>query len=229
MSGPVYAPLLSAVGATFVREPLRRGVGTVLYGSGGSVLLRYRPDALMLYTVDAADARRALDGVAACALLTTNDRTVAEYARTRFSLTGYGDCHFVVYERRTPPAVPQRLEIRPPDVAAMRLIRENYALASDGELAAVRARGDLLCGYWKNEMAGFVGRHLEGSLGMLFVFPAFRRQGFAEELEARAVARCLAAGDTPYADIFSDNAASLALQKKLGFTVREDMRSYWVH
>ena len=67
MSGPVYAPLLSAVGATFVREPLRRGVGTVLYGSGGSVLLRYRPDALMLYTVDAADARRARDGVAACA------------------------------------------------------------------------------------------------------------------------------------------------------------------
>lgn len=216
-------------GAAFVREPLRRGVGELLYESGAAVLLRHRPGAFLLYCTDTAEGMRALAPIRACALLTTNDRDVALHAQARFSLSGRGECYFVVYEKATPPVVPKRLDIRPPDDEAMRLIRSHYDLASDEELAIVRQRGDLLCGYLDGTLAGFIGRHQEGSLGMLYVFPRFRRLGLAAELEARAIARCLAQGDLPYADIFTDNAASLALQRKLGFTVREDMRSYWVH
>lgn len=229
MSRAPYEALLAAPGASFAREPLRRGLGTLVYGSASSALVNYRPRAFMLYTTDAAEACRALDAAAPCAMLTVNDRAVAAYAMERFGLDTFNDCYFVVYERSEPPAVSARLDIRPPDDAAMRLIRDNYDLASDEEIALVRARGHLLCGYWQGALAGFIGRHRDGSLGMLYVFPAFRRQGFAEELEAEAVARCLAAGDTPYADVFTYNAASLALQRKLGFTVREDMRSYWVY
>ena len=80
----------------------------------------------------------------------------------------------------------------------MRLIRSHYGLASDEELAIVRQRGDLLCGYLAGALAGFIGRHQEGSLGMLYVFPRFRRLGLAAELETQAIARCLAQGDLPY-------------------------------
>ena len=220
---------IDQLGAAFVREPIRKGVGKVLYESEMTVLLRYRPDALMLYTKDTDDGLRALAGAGGCTLLTTNDRVLAGHAQAHFALHGCSECYFVVYEKPEPPETPRRLSIKPPDEQAMRLIRANYDLASDEEIVAVRRRGDLLCGYLGDELAGFIGRHLEGSLGMLFVFPAFRRQGLAEELEAQAIARCLGQGDLPYADIFTTNTASLSLQRKLGFTVREDMRSYWVY
>ena len=217
--------------AAFVREPMRKGIGQVLYQSDATVLLCHRPGAFMLYCTDTVEGLRALAPLRACTLLATNDRETALHAQARFDLSSRGECYFVVYEKATPPVVPKRLDIRPPDDEAMRLIRSHYDLASDedNELAIVRQRGDLLCGYLAGTLAGFIGRHQEGSLGMLYVFPRFRRLGLAAELETQAIARCLAQGDLPYADIFTDNAASLALQRKLGFTVREDMRSYWVH
>lgn len=219
---------IEACNARFVSEPLRRQTARCLYEGAHTVLIETRPNALMLYTDDPEDGKRVLAAQQTCDLFTTNDRAIVEYAKARFALGHCNPCYFVVYEKSEPPVTPHLLDLRPPDDRAMQLIRENYDLADEEELAIVRERGDLICGYADGALAGFIGRHLEGSLGMLFIFPEFRRRGFAEELEGAAIARCLGKGDIAYADIIMTNAASLALQKKLGFTVREDMQSFWV-
>lgn len=77
------------------------------------------------------------------------------------------------------------------------------------------------------ELAGFIGMHNEGSLGMLEVLPPFRRQGVAAALEADAVNRLLQKGFTPYAHIIEGNGASIQLQEKLGLCFARE-KVYWV-
>ncbi|MBD5132467.1 MAG: GNAT family N-acetyltransferase [Clostridiales bacterium] len=77
------------------------------------------------------------------------------------------------------------------------------------------------------KLAGFIGRHKEGSMGMLEVFEAFRRKGIASALEKFMIGYVMTFGRTPFCDVFADNAASLALQDKLGMTA-SNFYTFWL-
>ncbi len=77
----------------------------------------------------------------------------------------------------------------------------------------------------EGKLAGFIGMHPEGSLGMLYVKEAYRGRGMAASLEAHAVNRMLERGWTPYAHVARENVASGKLQEKLGFYRAE--KSFW--
>ena len=62
-------------------------------------------------------------------------------------------------------------------------------------------------------------------MGMLEVLPQFRRRGLAEVLEAALIAQQLERGRFPYCHVRHGNAASEALQKKLGLTFKEYLYS----
>ena len=66
-----------------------------------------------------------------------------------------------------------------------------------------------------------MGRHREGSVGLLNVFPQYRRRGYGQRLETFILNRVVAAGERPYCQIFEGNEASLALQAKLGWLLAE--------
>lgn len=65
-------------------------------------------------------------------------------------------------------------------------------------------------------LAGFIGRHRDGSMGMLEVFPNYRRSGLAYALESFLITLVMTYGRIPICDVFTSNAASIALQEKLG-------------
>ncbi|MBR0514478.1 MAG: GNAT family N-acetyltransferase [Clostridia bacterium] len=63
--------------------------------------------------------------------------------------------------------------------------------------------------------------HLEGSMGLLYIFPEFRRRGYATELEKAVIAKTLQEGYTPFCQIEKSNSASMALQRKLGLAISD--------
>lgn len=67
-------------------------------------------------------------------------------------------------------------------------------------------------------LSGFIGRHGDGNMGMLEVFPEFRRRGIATALERFMINYIMTFGRTPVCDVYADNAASFDLQCKLGLT-----------
>ncbi|MCH5155461.1 MAG: GNAT family N-acetyltransferase [Clostridiales bacterium] len=77
------------------------------------------------------------------------------------------------------------------------------------------------------KLAGFIGRHGDGSMGMLEVFPAFRRRGIAAMLEKFLITYVMTFGRVPKCDVYTDNVASMALQGKLGLTKGYGY-TYWV-
>ena len=77
------------------------------------------------------------------------------------------------------------------------------------------------------KLAGFIGRHGDGSMGMLEVFEPFRRRGLAARLEKFLMTYVMTFGRVPKCDVYTDNTASMALQNKLGLT-RGVGYTYWI-
>lgn len=87
--------------------------------------------------------------------------------------------------------------------------------------------GELFGAFAGGEMAGFIGLHAEGSMGMLEVMSSFRRQGVAMQLVAFLSARLMVAGRTPFSQFTVENTASQRLHEAMGFSISQDY-VYWL-
>ena len=145
--------------------------------------------------------------------------------RAVFEDCGFSDmleCYQAAYYGKMPEAEPG-LSLRPAGSGDLPLLTASYDLVSPEELAQIVERQRLLLGYDGERLVGFVGEHLEGSMGLLYVFPPFRRRGYAAALERQMIARTMAEGFIPFGQVEKDNLASLALQMKLGMTLSDNL------
>lgn len=67
-------------------------------------------------------------------------------------------------------------------------------------------------------LAGFIGRHRDGSMGMLEVSEQFQKRGIGSALERFLINYVMTFGRVPYCDVFDDNDVSMKLQRRLGLT-----------
>jgi tRNA (guanine37-N1)-methyltransferase len=79
----------------------------------------------------------------------------------------------------------------------------------------------------KEAFAGFIGKHAEGSIGMLTVFPEYRRKKVALALETYMLNRDIEQGMTPYGQIVETNDASFAVLERLGGCISKTP-VYWL-
>lgn len=123
--------------------------------------------------------------------------------------------------------VKEELEISQLKGNDLEMILEHYNKLSNGEIETLLKNENLFGGYKNGKLIGFIGNHLEGSIGVLEVFPQYRRLGYGAMLESYIVNLMLEKGLIPFAQIETNNKKSLALQHKLGFSISKD-RLYWM-
>nr|WP_242853302.1 GNAT family N-acetyltransferase [Roseburia faecis] len=87
--------------------------------------------------------------------------------------------------------------------------------------------GMLVGAFYDEKLAGFIGQHCEGSIGMLMVAPKFQRRYIAMTLETYAANCMLEQGKIPFAQIITDNEKSMRLQEKEGFCLSHD-KIFWM-
>lgn len=160
-------------------------------------------------------------------LLSVFDRELVDFIRAEYGLTEVLDCYQALYPLNTPPVCEKKLQIRCATQQELPIVLAHYNKLSEAELKQIIARGNLFLAFHNGEAVGFVGEHLEGSMGLLDVFPDCLRQGYGAELESFMISRMLERGLLPYCQVEADNEKSLALQRKLGMTVSRE-KGYWV-
>ena len=160
-------------------------------------------------------------------LFSVFDRELVDFIRAEYGLTEVLDCYQALYPLNTPPVCEKKLQIRCATQQELPIVLAHYDKLSEAELQQVIARGNLFLAFHNGEAVGFVGEHLEGSMGLLEVFPDCRRQGYGAELESFMIGRMFERGLLPYCQVEADNEKSLALQRKLGMTVSRE-KVYWV-
>ncbi len=82
--------------------------------------------------------------------------------------------------------------------------------------------------YAGRTLAGFAGIHEAGSMGMLYIYPRFRRQGLAKLLVGSNINKQLQDGSIPFVHITEGNEASEQLHQSLGF-VKCEHPTYWIY
>lgn len=204
---------------------LRRGSGDIIAEQSNALLIRDRvSEAFLLACRDASAGIPLLDRCMGkdCRLLMVSDYSTGNAAFERFGFSEKLECFQVAYYGEKPPAADD-LTFRTADMNDLALLTESYQLISPDELEKVIKRKSVLLGYDQSRLVGFVGEHLEGSMGLLYVFPEFRRRGFGAALQKRLIAETMEKGYIPFGQVEKGNQASLKLQKKIGMTQSDNM------
>lgn len=118
------------------------------------------------------------------------------------------------------------LSVRVADENDFSMLSANYDLISKEELKDLVMQGNILLGYDEDRLVGFIGQHHEGSMGLLYIFPEYRKKGYGSRLEQVMIKKIRKTGFIPYCHVITDNKASIRLQKGLGLAQTKNTVSW---
>ena len=214
-------------------EPVRLGFGKVIYeGKHGMVIDETRSDALM---IDIDDVDFFIDiyeknHLEKYQLIQTKQQDIKDILVERYHKIFQFSCYQAVYLRRDKIELilPLGVEIRNLDESYCQEVyqRYHYDFSKDNILNKIN-KGHLWGLFENQQLAGFIGIHDEGSMGMLEVFEEYRRKGYASLLEKYLICYFMEKGWIPFCQVNIHNQASLLLQQKLGLTISKN-ECFWL-
>lgn len=172
-------------------------------------------------------------------LLVLHQDFMVEPAKKRLGLSDVVACSQVVYTKREKLPVSGLYSadgrvrdglpvIRPLGPEHLETVVRHYDTVSDSAYIRERIeKGAMYGAFFGEELAGFVGIHVEGSIGMLCILPEYRGRKLGKALETYMINHCLERGFTPYGQVKTDNRISKLLQESLGMCFSRS-RVYWL-
>lgn len=160
-------------------------------------------------------------------LVTVWDESVSERICKYHPMDVMMTVHQYAYMKAKPPVVNRTLRIEQACEDDIPFIMSRYDRLEEWEIRKIIEMGNLYIGYEGDEPVGFIGCHLEGSMGLLEVFPQYRRKGYASQLESFLIEKLMNSGHLCFGQVEIGNEASVSLQESLGLTVDERIQ-YWL-
>lgn len=201
-------------------ELINRGRAQLLYFGQGQILLKDMEYEIYFHAcVDPSrlpDIRTWTLPVEKIPLAVLHQEEMIPYFQKRYGLDQECECYQAVYTRheKLPVRGLYRPDLTREDGLSMRrLQREDfpqvvsfYHGCCDEDYLRSRIQDGMLVGaFYDEKLAGFIGQHCEGSIGMLMVAPKFQRRYIAMTLETYAANCMLEQGKIPFAQIITDN------------------------
>jgi len=211
--------------------PIKRKTAQIIYAEEDGVLLKELKSNSYMLSVDDFDlGKRLLELISNKKPFNAYQSFMVNYILEKFNLTKILECFQAVYLRKDPLPLPEAkdLNIEKLSLNHLDLVFEHYNTYVDSDYLKNRIdAGEIYGGFLNETLYGFVGTHEEGSLGILEIFPEYRKRGFGTILESFMINLCLKNGQIPFGQIKTDNIKSLNLQKKLGMEISKG-KTYWL-
>jgi len=210
-------------------EPINRGTAKILYSGSGGVLLYEEKSKAYMISVDAPDtAERVLKRVPKADLFLAHQQFCVPLIEKCFGINQHFDFLQAVYLKKDLIEVENKIKIKKLTKMQEPIVLEHYHTMDDPDYLKQLISDELMYGAFVNDaLAGFIGIHAEGSIGLLEVLPEFRRQGIGCKLEAYIINDMVRKGRIPYCQVSEENLNSLNLQKKLGLEF-SDSHLFWL-
>ncbi len=209
-------------------EAIRRNTADIIHSDNHGMLIKEKKSNAYMITADNFDKGKELVGkIPNCSLIVSHQGFMTDYIMNKFGLIHKIEVVQAVYMKKEKLHENNVLEIRKLTPDQISVVLENYHMLSYDEIKEILDNGNLFGGYKNGILVGFVGIHLEGSLGLLEIFPQYRQLGYGTMLESYLVNRMLEKDLVPFGQIEKDNLKSIKLQRKLGFEISQDVL-YWM-
>ena len=218
--------LLKALDSTSygdIIDAVNRDEGEVLYFSEGSGIIFQHNDGVYYIASLGPDKSSFIKHLPDRGLATVHGQWEAEYMMENLGYEKVEPTYLYVYEGNP---LEKNGNIRVLDESYLDFILSHYGTSSEEDIKAAMDNKHLYGAFSGDELMGFAGFHMEGSMGMLVVLPEYRRRGVGETLEKYLIATALEEGRLPYCNVFVSNKASISLQEKLGLK-RGKILSWW--
>lgn len=203
-----------------IEKVLRRGTAEILErDDDGIFLFDTVSEAYMISSTDSGKAAQWIlrHSDRNYKLLVASGDSIADFIKEKLSFQNVLKCYQLIFSGEKPKLPKTSLETRHAAEEDLDFILAHYDILSREELTKIITRRKLIMGLLNGKPVGFVGEHLEGSLGILYILPEYRKQGFAAYLEKYQMNEMLRDGYIPFGQVEVGNEKSLNLQKKLGF------------
>lgn len=218
-------------------EILRRGLGELTAVSTDGVLLRENFSGIYMMSVNSMEAGlkflEKAEGAEQAEWFVVHQEYMIDIVKEHFGLRHVNPCIQAVYTRKEPLASARKLIGRKIDIRCLgveyeqEIIQHYHTVETPGYIKNRLIQKKMFGAFVDGKLAGFIGSHSEGSLGMLEVFEEYRNQGIATALEAHGINRILEEGNVPFVQIMEENEASVKLQRKLGLAFAKE-KVYWI-
>ena len=210
-------------------EPIKREKAIIFLSDEdeGVLLKEVNSGAYLLSAADEEGGKKMIDQSDHCEQVCVHQEFLVPFLKSKFvfqeelQLQQFGYLSNELIEEKGD------LIIRKLDQKDLELVYENYQIYSFADLKQLREDDQLFGGYFDDQLAGFVGIHQEGSLGLLKVLGGYQRRGFGRQLEAFITNFVLKKGWIPFGQVAKGNLASEALQKSLGIAPAKGW-IYWL-
>ena len=130
-------------------------------------------------------------------------------------------CKTFAYKQAMPPMVsaPKGVVIKrlAPTLAETVFSKYNKYYTVDELAELMRVKG-VFGAISDGALAGFIGMHADGNIGIFVVDERFRRRGIGSALERFMINYIKTFGRVPTLDVFADNEPSIKMQQSLGMT-----------
>lgn len=207
-------------------EAVRRGEGWVVDSCPTGALVAYHnyehnghPTGFTLCAADLTTAQTLLAHLPEdTEFIVAHEELCLPLIQEQFPIAPFHPSLQMAYLGQEPLPLPDLgLQVKPLEELHLSIALAHYPLGDEVYLRWLMERRELYGAFDRETLLGFMGRHAEGSLGLLEVLPQYRRRGVATLLQAFMTNLELSRGHIPYGQVFLDNAPSLALQQRLGF------------
>ena len=127
--------------------------------------------------------------------------------------TCFLECYPIAYLKKEPFNYKSELNVRIASIKDLSFILYHYNLLEESEIQKIISMNHLYIGYKKNILVGFIGLHLEGSIGLLYILEEYKGNGYGTELEMFLVNHLLFKNKIPFGQLETENNHSIFLQK----------------
>lgn len=210
---------------------INRGTADIIYADSKSVIIRELiNNTIIISTDDLEFGKKFIDEYPQNDMYTILDKNLADYAIEKFKFTKNEKCLNAIYKNKDKYFLDKE-DIRILDIEYLDKITEIYEVVDADYIKWELTNKKIYGLFIENKLAGFIGEHKEGSIGLLEVYKEYRNRGMGTKLLKFMINKKLEKNEIPFSQIYTDNEVSKKLHKKLNFIVDEDINNinYWVH
>ena len=202
----------------------------IIYAEEDGLLLYYQ-GIYNLFGTSGNGLKNALSLVDKAECFVCSSEEEGDAVKEKFCFEHKKPCYQVNYKKPCGIKIPENTEVKEllPTDENVDFVTKTYTLGFSREtIKSLMTDFEFYATFTGGELSGYIGRHDEGSIGILEIMPNFRRMGLGAFLVDYSVKKVREKGEPAYCHIFTGNEGSLKMHLKMGFTPCEKL-VWWVN